>query len=304
MPRIRSLKPDLPQRADLGACSRDARLLFLLLKTLVDDDGRTRAGARLLGSLLFPYDDPAELRVAAWLGELAAAGLLRTYHVGGAEYLQLAAFRADERIDHPTASKLPPPPPVREASENFANAREASETFPLDRIGEDRIGRERKEARDEVAREASRGFAKVSEDVVPAEPPATPAPKARPRPRPLPPAEALRQLIDELLAEFPEARVDLLLQPEVFPAAVDYFAVRRKRRCPETTRAWATLLDRLAALGGSDPARWAALLAHNATAGYMTIYPDAEAKAKAAARAPKTTRTDAYLDAARRLAGA
>lgn len=301
MPRIRSIKPDLPQRADLGACSRDARLLFLLLKTLVDDEGRTRGGARLLGSLLFPYDDPAELRVAAWLAELAAAGLLQTY-VGpdGAEYLQLQTFRADERIDHPTASKLPPPPPAGAVSETFASTREASEIFPLDRIGEDRIGGEGKEPRDEVAREASRGFAKVTEE--PAAPPPAPAPKARPRPRPLPPAEALRQLIDELLVEFPEARVDLLLQPAVFPAAVDYFAVRRKRRCPETTRAWATLLGLLAELGGTDPARWAALLAHNATAGYMTIYPDAEAKA--AARAPKTTRTDAYLDAARRLAGA
>lgn len=302
MPRIRTLKPDLPQRADLGACSRDARLLFLLLKTLVDDDGRARGGARLLASLLFPYDDPAELRVGAWLAELAAAGLLVTYRAGdGAEYVQLTAFRADERIDHPTASKLPPPPAdatPTEPSRTLANLREPSQTFTLDRIGKDRKGEEGKETRAEGAREASRELANNE----PAAPVPEPSPAPASKPRRVPPEAALRALADELLAEYPDDRVDLLLHPVAWPAAVDYFAVRRRKRCPETPRAWHTLLGRLAELGGNDPARWAALLAHNATAGYMTIYPDAEAKA--AARGPKTTRTDAYLEAARRLAGA
>lgn len=302
MPRIRTLKPDLPQRADLGACSRDARLLFLLLKTLVDDDGRARGGARLLASLLFPYDDPAELRVGAWLSELAAAGLLVTYRAGdGAEYVQLTAFRADERIDHPTASKLPAPPAdatPAEPSLILANIREASETLTLDRIGKDRIGEEGKETRAEGAREASRGLANEE----PAAPVPEPIPAPATRRRRQDPEVTLRALADELLAEYPDDRVDLLLHYLVWPAAVDYFAVRRRKRCPETPRAWHTLLGRLAELGGNDPVRWAALLAHNATAGYMTIYPDAEAKATA--RGPKTTRTDAYHEAARRLAGA
>lgn len=311
MPRIRSIKPDLPQRADLGGCSRDARLLYLLLKTLVDDEGRARGGPRLLASLLYPYDDPAALTVAAWLAELTAAGLVRTYAVAGAEYVQLEAFRADERIDHPTPSKLPPPPSVPEASRTLANFSEASENKPLDRIGEDRIGREgkgNKQGREASSREASGDLPKVSETIpapepsAPAPTPAAPAPKRRAAPRD--PEEALAAICEELAADAgpAPARLHLLQHPSVWPAAVEYLRARRRKRAAETPFAWRTLLGLLAEHGGTDPARWAALLAHNATAGYMSIYPLPGDRARAALPA-KPSRSDRYLDAAQRLTG-
>ena len=43
MPRIRTIKPEFPQSETIGRLSRDARLLFLQLFTLVDDAGRARA---------------------------------------------------------------------------------------------------------------------------------------------------------------------------------------------------------------------------------------------------------------------
>lgn len=309
MPRIRTIKPDLPQRADLGACSRDARLLYLLLKTLVDDEGRARGGARLLASLLYPYDDPAALAVGRWLAELAAAGLVTTYAVAGAEYVQLEAFRADERIDHPTASKLPPPPAVPEPSRTLAKVSEPSENKPLDRIGEERIGMEGKgkeKGREASSREGSGGFENIPEQEPAA---ATPAPAPKRRAAPRDPEEALAAIYDELaLAELETeggpaaASLGLLRHPAVWPAAVEYLRARRRKRAAETPFAWRTLLGLLAEHGGTDPDRWAALLAHNATAGYMSIYPLPGDRARAA-QPPKPSRSDRYLDAAQRLTG-
>ena len=56
MPRIRTIKPEFPQSESVGRLSREARLLFLLLFTLVDDAGRSRAASRMLASVLYPYD--------------------------------------------------------------------------------------------------------------------------------------------------------------------------------------------------------------------------------------------------------
>ena len=57
MARIRSIKPELPQSESMGNVSRDARLTFVQLFTLADDEGRLRGNSRMLASLLFPYDD-------------------------------------------------------------------------------------------------------------------------------------------------------------------------------------------------------------------------------------------------------
>jgi hypothetical protein len=68
--RIRTIKPEFPQSESMGNVSRDARLLFVLLWTLCDDSGRTRAASRMLASLLYPYDDDAPGLIDGWLGEL------------------------------------------------------------------------------------------------------------------------------------------------------------------------------------------------------------------------------------------
>ena len=40
MARIRTIKPEFPQSESIGALTREARLLFVLLWTIVDDSGR------------------------------------------------------------------------------------------------------------------------------------------------------------------------------------------------------------------------------------------------------------------------
>lgn len=134
MARIRSIKPEFPQSESMGRISRDARLLFVQMWTLADDEGRLRGNSRMLASLLFPYDDDVPGLIGVWMEELEREGCIRCYRVDGQSYVEVANFLNHQKIDHPTKSKLPP----------FANSREDSRTFTVgrDRKGEDQ-GREK-----------------------------------------------------------------------------------------------------------------------------------------------------------------
>lgn len=107
MARIRSLKPEMWGSESIGRLSRDARLLFIGLITQVDDEGRIRASSRGLASLLLPFDDDVAGQVDGWLSELEAEGMFRRYMVDGSTYGEIPKFILHQKIDHPSASKLP-----------------------------------------------------------------------------------------------------------------------------------------------------------------------------------------------------
>lgn len=107
MARIRTIKPEFPQSESMGRCSRDARLLFVNLFTLVDDSGVTRGNSRMLASLLFPYDDDAPKLIEGWLTQLENEHCLDRYIVDGQTYLQIRNWLSHQKIDKPTASKFP-----------------------------------------------------------------------------------------------------------------------------------------------------------------------------------------------------
>jgi hypothetical protein len=123
MARIRTIKPEFPQSESMGRVSRNERLLFILLWTLCDDEGRCRASSRMLASLLFPYDDDVPNLIEAWLVKLEAEQCIVRYEVKGNSYLQIENWSKHQKIDRPSASKIPPPP---ERSRNLASIREAS----------------------------------------------------------------------------------------------------------------------------------------------------------------------------------
>jgi len=123
MARIRTIKPELPQSESMGRVSRDARLLFILIWTLCDDAGRARAASRMLASLLFPYDDDAPGLIDDWLGELEGEGCIMRYSVDGSAYLQVCKWLIHQKIDRPSASKIPTP---AESSRPLASPRESS----------------------------------------------------------------------------------------------------------------------------------------------------------------------------------
>ena len=112
MSRIRTIKPELAHSETLGRVSRDARLLFVLLWTVADDVGRTRGNARLLASLLFPFDQDAPAAMPGWLAELEAVACIQRYRVDGTEYLQIPRWGSHQKIDRPGPSRHPAPPSV------------------------------------------------------------------------------------------------------------------------------------------------------------------------------------------------
>jgi hypothetical protein len=148
MARIRSIKPEFPQSETIGKLSRDARLLFIQLWTIADDEGRSRAASRMLASLLFPYDDDARELMDGWLDELEMHGCIKRYTVDGDSYLEICNWLKHQKIDHPSPSKIPG------FREEFARPRD-----PLaPDLGKDRIGKDRNKDPDGslLAREAQK----------------------------------------------------------------------------------------------------------------------------------------------------
>jgi hypothetical protein len=112
MARIRSIKPEFPHDEKLGECSRDARLLFVLVWTLCDDHGRFRASPIFLRTSLFPYDLDVTPQVAAgWLDELAAKHRVRLYEHNGESYGVVLNWTKHQRIDNAGKPMYPDPPP-------------------------------------------------------------------------------------------------------------------------------------------------------------------------------------------------
>ena len=120
MGRIRTIKPEFPQSESMGRVSRESRLCFILLFTLADDAGRLRGNSRMLASLLYPYDDDAKKHIDTWLSELHREKCIERYEIDGDSYVQLNNWLTHQKIDKPTASKIPPPPEIREDSRGFA----------------------------------------------------------------------------------------------------------------------------------------------------------------------------------------
>ncbi|GAA0805752.1 hypothetical protein [Cupriavidus gilardii] len=123
MARIRTIKPEFPQSESMGNVSRDARLCFIQMWTLADDEGRLRGNSRMLASLLFPYDDDAKDLIDDWLVELEHEGCIVRYVVDGATYIEIRNWLIHQKIDKPSKSKLPS---FDESSRILANPRERS----------------------------------------------------------------------------------------------------------------------------------------------------------------------------------
>lgn len=123
MARIRTIKPEFPQSESMGAVSRDARLLFIMLFTLADDEGRLRGNSRMLASLLFPYDIDAPKLIDKWVAELVTQKCIVRYQIEDSTYIEICKWLNHQKIDKPSKSKIPPP---NDDSREFANIREDS----------------------------------------------------------------------------------------------------------------------------------------------------------------------------------
>lgn len=139
MPRIRTIKPEFPQSESMGNVSREARLTFIMLWTLADDEGRLRGNSRMLASLLFPYDTDAGDLIDNWLLELEKEGCIVRYKNGNDSYMQLCNWLIHQKIDKPSKSKIAPfdessrilANPIRRIKDQGPEDQGAEETSPL-----------------------------------------------------------------------------------------------------------------------------------------------------------------------------
>ena len=113
MPRIRSIHPDTCDDEVVAELSAYAFRTWVLLWTHMDDKGRAVDSAKLWAGKLYPLNDKMTTeRVEKDLAELAAAGLLVRYEVDGRRFLTAkpSSWAKWQKPQHPTPSKLPPPP--------------------------------------------------------------------------------------------------------------------------------------------------------------------------------------------------
>jgi hypothetical protein len=111
MPRIRTIKPDYFKSAKLARLTYRARLTFIGLWTICDDQGRIRHDPRVIAGELWPQEDEVTWQeVTEDVTALVALGLLTAYSDDRYQYLSVRNWHEHQRINKPTESKLPPPP--------------------------------------------------------------------------------------------------------------------------------------------------------------------------------------------------
>lgn len=137
MPRIRSLKPEIWHSHDMTELSILGRLVFIVLITQADDEGRLYGDAHHIAKV-FLGDGRLTSAVQAQLERMQSCGMATCYldtgdagathgrHVGGRPAIALCNFNSQQRIDHPRPSRIQKPPGIRESSRARANPRESS----------------------------------------------------------------------------------------------------------------------------------------------------------------------------------
>ena len=115
MPRIRTIKPDFFESESLAQCSMEARLVFIGLFTIADDEGRLKDLPKKLAGEIFPHDEIGPTEMCIWLDELENAHCIERYAHENAHFLHIPQWSVHQRIAHPTPSRLPAPPSEKKA---------------------------------------------------------------------------------------------------------------------------------------------------------------------------------------------
>lgn len=118
-PRIRSIKPEMPQDERIAKLSIPAELLFVRLISMADDEGRFRAAVNGIIGFAFPdREDVTQAKVRRWLREIEAQELVLIYTHDGARFGAVRNFRKHQQINKATPSRLPEPPDAEIAAAN------------------------------------------------------------------------------------------------------------------------------------------------------------------------------------------
>lgn len=113
MARIRTIKPEFWRSPDIRELSFFQRLLYIGLWNLADDEGRGKYEPASIAADLFltefslnPHGTITEVSNA--FTEYSNRQMVAVYEVKNRQYFQIMNWRDHQRINRPTASKLPP----------------------------------------------------------------------------------------------------------------------------------------------------------------------------------------------------
>lgn len=108
MARKRMIDPTIWQSEDFGKLSNLAKIVFIGLFSLADDEGRGRANPVYLRTTLFPYnEDMRSADVEKALFEISSNMSVVFYSCDGNSYYSLLSWNTFQKIDRATDSKLP-----------------------------------------------------------------------------------------------------------------------------------------------------------------------------------------------------
>jgi len=130
--RIRSVKPEFLEDADLCVQSAETRLLFVCLWVLSDDYGNLQDCEEWIKAQAF-WGDPKVTpeKVREMLATLSRLGMLTPYEVRGKRYLHVTNWDRHQRVDKPGKPRVPGPENavfVEETSDS-KNVRETPENI-------------------------------------------------------------------------------------------------------------------------------------------------------------------------------
>lgn len=130
MARIRSVKPEFFRSEELAPLSRDARLAFIGLWTIADDEGYYAYHPKILAADLYPLDDDVSAAdVEKWIQELVDAGEVCLFEVAGKRFLHVVRWAEYQKVDHKGRRATPdcPKPHHRGSDEPSPDPREPSD---------------------------------------------------------------------------------------------------------------------------------------------------------------------------------
>ncbi len=111
MARIRTLKPSLWESEKIGRLPDLARLTFIGLISIADDEGRGRGAPAYLKGALHTYADHIDAAdISAIVTQLHQSGAVVFYEVDGSRYFALPNWFEHQKIDKPRKSAIPAPP--------------------------------------------------------------------------------------------------------------------------------------------------------------------------------------------------
>lgn len=108
MARKRMIDPNIWQSEDFSKLSTLAKLVFIGLFSLADDEGRGRCNPVYLKSTLFPYEEGIRSAdIDKTLSEISSNMSVIFYSCDGSNYYSLYNWNTWQKIDKPTDSKIP-----------------------------------------------------------------------------------------------------------------------------------------------------------------------------------------------------